>query len=59
MLTRRPDFWAEDLPILQGVYNFQEIRYDFYRDADTLFEAFKVGLYDYRIKGDPGRWVTG
>ncbi|HEX2136517.1 MAG TPA: extracellular solute-binding protein [Microvirga sp.] len=59
VLTRRSDFWAEDLPVVQGLYRFDEIRYDFYRDANTLFEAFKAGLYDYRLESDPGRWATG
>jgi len=59
VLSRRKDFWAEDLPIVRGLYNFDEIRYDFYRDANTLFEAFRAGLYDYRLEGDPGRWATG
>ena len=51
VLKRRTDFWAEDLPITRGLYNFDEIRYDFYRDANTLFEAFKAGLYDYPLRG--------
>ncbi|MFC1458501.1 extracellular solute-binding protein [Microvirga arabica] len=59
VLTRRKDYWGEDLPITRGLYNFEEIRYDFYRDANTLFEAFKAGLYDFRIEGDPGQWATG
>lgn len=59
VLTRRKDYWGEDLPITRGLYNFDEIRYDFYRDANTLFEAFKAGLYDFRIEGDPGQWATG
>ncbi|MBM6595672.1 extracellular solute-binding protein [Microvirga pudoricolor] len=59
VLERRPDFWGADLPVLKGLYNFAEIRYDFYRDANTLFEAFKAGLYDFRAEGEPGRWSTG
>ena len=59
VLQRRHDFWGEDLPIVRGLYNFQEVRYEFYRDANTLFEAFKAGLYDYRVESDPGRWVSG
>jgi peptide/nickel transport system substrate-binding protein len=57
VLERRADFWGENLPILKGFYNFKEIRYDFYRDANTMFEAFKAGLYDYRTEGEPGRWA--
>jgi peptide/nickel transport system substrate-binding protein len=34
------------------------VRLDFYRDANSLFEAFKAGLYDFRIEGDPTRWTT-
>ncbi|WP_114945612.1 extracellular solute-binding protein [Microvirga calopogonii] len=59
VLTRRKDYWGEDLAITRGLYNFDEIRYDFYRDANSLFEAFKAGLYDFRIEGDPGQWATG
>jgi peptide/nickel transport system substrate-binding protein len=59
VLTRRKDYWGESLPITRGLYNFHEIRYDFYRDANTLFEAFKAGLYDFRIEGDPGQWANG
>lgn len=58
-LKRRSDFWAEDHPLTRGLYNADEIRYDFYRDANALFEAFKAGLYDVRIEPDPTRWMTG
>lgn len=58
-LKRRSDFWAEDHPLTRGLFNADEIRYDFYRDANTLFEAFKAGLYDVRLEGDPTRWTTG
>jgi peptide/nickel transport system substrate-binding protein len=58
-LKRRKDFWAEDHPLTRGLFNADEIRYDFYRDANALFEAFKAGLYDIRIEPDPTRWMTG
>jgi peptide/nickel transport system substrate-binding protein len=59
VLKRRDDFWAEDHPMTRGLFNAAEIRYDFYRDANALFEAFKAGLYDIRLEGDPTRWMTG
>ncbi|KRE13947.1 bicyclomycin resistance protein [Bosea sp. Root381] len=58
-LKRRADFWAKDHPLTRGLFNADEIRYDFYRDANALFEAFKAGLYDVRLEGDPTRWMTG
>ncbi len=59
LLSRNPAFWAADLPLIRGLYAPDEIRYDFYRDANTMFEAFKAGLYDLRFENDPTRWTTG
>ncbi|WP_332685238.1 extracellular solute-binding protein [Bosea sp. (in: a-proteobacteria)] len=59
VLKRRKDFWAEDHPLTRGLFNVDEIRYDFYRDSNALFEAFKAGLYDVRLESDPTRWMTG
>ncbi len=59
VLRRDPNYWARDLPITRGLYNFDEIRIDYYRDASAMFEAFKAGLYDFRIEDDPTRWLSG
>ncbi len=56
VLTRNPDYWAKDKPISRGLYNFDQIRIDYYRDANAMFEAFKAGLVDYRVEDDPNRW---
>jgi peptide/nickel transport system substrate-binding protein len=56
--TRTKDYWGRDLPINRGLWNFDTIRYDYYRDGNTHFEAFKKGLYDVRAETDPGRWQT-
>jgi peptide/nickel transport system substrate-binding protein len=58
-LKRDPNYWGRDLPINRGFWNFDEVRFDFYRDANSHFEAFKKGLYDVRAETDPGRWETG
>ncbi len=55
-MQRDPNYWGRDLPVNKGHYNFDELRYDFFRDANTWFEAFKRGLYDVRFETDPGRW---
>jgi peptide/nickel transport system substrate-binding protein len=57
-LKRNPDYWGRDLAINKGLWNFDELRLDFYRDANSDFEAFKKGLYDVRTEIDPGRWET-
>jgi len=59
VLRRDPDYWARDLPITRGLYNFDEIRIDYYRDASAMFEAFKAGLTDFRLEDDPTRWLEG
>ncbi|HEX2726316.1 MAG TPA: extracellular solute-binding protein [Beijerinckiaceae bacterium] len=56
---RDPTYWGADLPGNRGTFNFDEVRYDYYRDANSLFEAFRAGLYDYRVESDPTRWLSG
>ena len=56
VLERDPNYWAKDLPISRGLYNFDTIRIDYYRDATAMFEAFKAGLIDYRVEDDTNRW---
>jgi peptide/nickel transport system substrate-binding protein len=56
--TRDPNYWGRDLPINRGLWNFDTIRFDYYRDGNTHFEAFKKGLYDIRLELDPTRWQT-
>ncbi|AHY50430.1 binding protein component of ABC transporter [Bradyrhizobium japonicum SEMIA 5079] len=58
-LTRNPDYWGRDLPINRGLYNFDEIRLDYFREANGQFEAFKRGLYDFRVEHEPLRWHDG
>ncbi len=59
VLERDPNYWAKDLPIARGLYNFDRIRIDYYRDATAMFEAFKAGLIDYRVEDDANRWRNG
>ena len=49
-LKRDPNYWGRDLPINRGLWNFDELRFDYYRDANAYFEAFKTGLYDVRSR---------
>jgi peptide/nickel transport system substrate-binding protein len=56
---RDPNYWGNGLAINRGQWNFDELRFDFYRDENAYFEAFKAGLYDVRSESDPARWQTG
>jgi peptide/nickel transport system substrate-binding protein len=58
-LTRDPDYWGRDLPVNRGLWNFDEVRLDFYRESNGAFEAFKRGLYDFRVETSPLRWHEG
>ena len=58
ILQRNPDYWAQDLPVQRGLFNFDEIEVDYYRDANSSFEAFKAGLCDFRRETDAGRWIS-
>jgi len=59
VLQRNPRYWAKDLPSQRGLFNFDTIETDYYRDPNSLFEAFRAGLIDFRIENDPTRWTTG
>lgn len=55
---RVEDYWAKDLPLKAGLHNFDEIRYDYYRDETVMFEAFKAGQIDLRAESSAKRWVA-
>jgi peptide/nickel transport system substrate-binding protein len=57
-LTRNPDYWGRNLPVNRGRWNFDTLRFDYFRDSNAAFEAFKKGLYDVRAEQDPSRWKT-
>lgn len=55
---RDPDYWAKDLPPVRGFYNFDKIRYDYYRDATVAVEGFKSGAFDLRVENEAKKWVS-
>ncbi|MBZ0218562.1 MAG: extracellular solute-binding protein [Fimbriimonadaceae bacterium] len=56
---RDPDYWGRDLAVNRGRFNFDQITIEYFRDANSLFEGFKKGLFQIRPEGDPGRWARG
>jgi microcin C transport system substrate-binding protein len=55
---RRKDYWAADLPVNRGRYNFDELRFEYYRDRAVGLEAFKAKAYDLREEFTSKSWAT-
>jgi len=55
---RVDDYWAKDLPVNVGRWNFDQIRYEIFRDRNVAFEAFKAGAYDLREELTSRIWAT-
>lgn len=55
-LRRDPDYWAKDLPVRRGLYNADELRWEYFRDKTAMMEAFKAGDLDLVSESDPGHW---
>lgn len=55
---RNPDYWAKDLPVNRGRWNFDKIRFEYFRDRTAGMEAFKAGAYDFREEFTSKVWAT-
>jgi len=55
---RIKNYWAKDLLVNKGQYNFDTLIYDYYKDSNVLLEAFKVGEYDYRREHNVKKWKS-
>ena len=52
------DWWGADLPVARGFYNFDIVRYEFYRDREVAFEGFSARSYLYREEFTARVWAT-
>jgi microcin C transport system substrate-binding protein len=57
-MKRVPNYWAKDLPVTRGLNNFERIRYEYFRDDDVRFEAFKTGGFDVYRSTSAREWAT-
>jgi microcin C transport system substrate-binding protein len=55
---RVPDYWGKDLPVNRGQWNFDEFRFEYYRDETVAFESFKAGNLDYWTESSAKNWAT-
>nr|WP_245419022.1 extracellular solute-binding protein [Phyllobacterium endophyticum] len=58
ILKRNPDYWASELPSRVGFNNFDTITVEYFRNDQAQFEAFKKGVFDVFMEGDPNKWAT-
>lgn len=59
VLERHPDYWAADLGVIRGRWNFDRLIFEFFRDGDVALEAFLADDYDLREETSPSRWRSG
>ncbi|HWP25241.1 MAG TPA: extracellular solute-binding protein [Xanthobacteraceae bacterium] len=55
---RVPDYWGKDLNVNIGRDNFNELRYEYFRDATVAIEAFKADHVDWRFENSAKNWAT-
>jgi microcin C transport system substrate-binding protein len=55
---RRDNYWAKDLPVNVGRYNFDEVRFEYFRDRTAQLESLKAGTYDLREEFTARDWAT-
>jgi microcin C transport system substrate-binding protein len=56
---RVADYWAKDLPVTKGQWNFDEFRLTYFLDRTPAFEEFKSGKLDYWVESMASQWATG
>lgn len=54
--ARDRNYWAADLPLRRGAFNFDQVVYRMYRDYDLQVEAFKAGEFDVIVEGKARNW---
>jgi len=54
---RNPAYWAKDLPVRKGMYNFDRVIYKYYKDTTVALEAFKAGEFEFFFENHSKRWA--
>jgi len=58
LYKRLENYWGKDLAATRGMYNFDNVRYEYFRDDDVQFEAFKTNTYDFIREMSARQWAT-
>ena len=56
---RVKDYWGKDLNVRVGQNNFDELRFEYFRDTTAALEAFKANQIDWRFENSAKNWATG
>jgi len=56
---RNPDYWGRDLGVTRGLNNFDEIKYEYFRNSEALWSAVKTGEVSVFTDSDAARWADG
>jgi microcin C transport system substrate-binding protein len=59
LYERVPDYWGRHLPVRIGQNNFDELRFEYFRDTTVMFEAFKGDQIDFRFENSAKNWASG
>ena len=58
VLERVKDYWGTKLPVRIGENNFDELRFEFFRDNTVALEAFKADQADWIVENSAKQWAT-
>jgi microcin C transport system substrate-binding protein len=58
VLERIKDYWGANLPVRIGQNNFDEMRFEYYRDNNVALEAFKADQADWIVENSAKQWAT-
>ena len=54
---KNPNYWAQDLPVRKGMFNYERVTYKYYKDSTIALEAFKAGEFDFFFENYSKRWA--
>ncbi|SCZ63587.1 extracellular solute-binding protein [Thiohalomonas denitrificans] len=54
---RNPDYWADNLSVRRGMFNFERVTFRYYRDSTVQLEAFKAGEFDFNLVNNSKQWA--
>jgi len=54
---KNPNYWAKDLNVRKGFYNFDSVTFKYYKDMTVALEAFKAGEFDFQLENHSKRWA--